>query len=139
MVKGSGSSRQRQSGSSRQRQNQNAPGIDRTTLRIAVLGVLVVAAFVTLFSRLWFLQVLATDQYKALAKENRVRTVYSEPPRGRILDRNGSTLVENKESIAVTIDRETLQRHSLGMPAVSQRLHTSLCRLPMKSANAMRT
>jgi penicillin-binding protein 2 len=85
-------------------------GIDRVTLRIAVLGVLVIAAFVTLFSRLWFLQILATDQYKALAKENRVRTVYSEPPRGRILDRNGEPLVENKESIAVTLDRDILQR-----------------------------
>jgi penicillin-binding protein 2 len=83
------------------------------TLRIAVLGVLVIAAFVTLFSRLWFLQILATDQYRALAKENRVRTVYSEPPRGRILDRHGTPLVVNKESIAVTIDRDTLQRHAL--------------------------
>jgi penicillin-binding protein 2 len=101
MVKGSGSSGQRQN---------SLGGVDRQTLRIAVLGVLVVAAFVTLFSRLWFLQILATDQYQALAKENRVRTVYSEPPRGRILDRNGKPLVVNKESIAVTIDRDTLQR-----------------------------
>jgi penicillin-binding protein 2 len=103
MVKGSGSSPQR----------QTSLGIDRMTLRIAVLGVLVIAAFVTLFSRLWFLQILATDQYRALAKENRVRTVYSEPPRGRILDRNGTPLVVNKESIAVTIDRDTLQRPAL--------------------------
>ncbi|MDP9225976.1 MAG: hypothetical protein M3P18_19490, partial [Actinomycetota bacterium] len=83
------------------------------TLRLAVLGVLVIAAFVTLFSRLWFLQVLATDRYQALAKENRVRTVYSEPPRGRILDRNGKVLVTNKKSLAVTIDRDTLQRPHL--------------------------
>jgi penicillin-binding protein 2 len=94
-------------------QRHNSPGLDRLTVRIAVLGVLVVAAFVTLFSRLWFLQILATDQYQALAKENRVRTVYSEPPRGRILDRNGKPLVVNKVSIAVTMDRATLQRRSL--------------------------
>ena len=103
MVRGKGSSPQR----------QTSLGMDRMTLRIAVLGVLVIAAFVTLFSRLWFLQILATDQYRALAKENRVRTVYSEPPRGRILDRNGTPLVENKESIAVTIDRDTLLRPGL--------------------------
>ncbi|MEA2510289.1 MAG: penicillin-binding protein 2, partial [Actinomycetota bacterium] len=100
-------------GSSSSQPNQTSLGVDRLTLRIAVLGVLVIAAFVTLFSRLWFLQILATDQYRALAKENRVRTVYSEPPRGRILDRNGKPLVQNKESIAVTIDRATLQRRSL--------------------------
>jgi penicillin-binding protein 2 len=100
-------------GSSSSQPNQTSLGVDRLTLRIAVLGVLVIAAFVTLFSRLWFLQVLATDQYRALAKENRVRTVYSEPPRGRILDRNGKPLVQNKESIAVTLDRDVLQRKSV--------------------------
>jgi penicillin-binding protein 2 len=103
MVRGTGSTQQR----------QNALGVDKVTLRLAVLGVLVIAAFVTLFSRLWFLQILATNRYQALAKENRVRTVYSEPPRGRILDRNGKVLVTNQKSLAVTVDRTTLQRPGL--------------------------
>jgi penicillin-binding protein 2 len=86
------------------------PGIDRTKLRLAVLGALVLTAFVILFSRLWFLQVLASDEFQLLAKENRVRRVYSEPPRGRILDRNGVVLVDNRKSLAVTVDRELLDR-----------------------------
>ncbi|HEX2240929.1 MAG TPA: penicillin-binding protein 2 [Actinomycetota bacterium] len=88
-------------------------GVDRVTLRLAVLGVLIVAAFVGLFSRLWFLQVLASEQYEELARENRVRTVQSEPPRGQILDRNGTALVRNRLSLAVTIDRQVVQGRAL--------------------------
>jgi penicillin-binding protein 2 len=81
-------------------------GIDRLTLRLSIFGVLMVAAFVALFSRVWYLQVLESDKYRTLAQENRVRLVHSEPPRGRILDRNGKVLVENRQTFALTIDRE---------------------------------
>jgi len=65
-------------------------------------------AFVALFSRLWYLQVLAAPDYRALAKDNRVRFVKSEPLRGRIIDRNGVVLVENKTATAVTVDRQII-------------------------------
>ncbi|HYY44980.1 MAG TPA: penicillin-binding protein 2, partial [Actinomycetota bacterium] len=94
-------------------QPQNNGGIDGTKLRLAVLGVLVVAAFTALFSRLWFLQVLASDQYRTLAKENSVRLVYSEPPRGRILTSDHMVLVDNRQSLTVTIDRQTLTKPRL--------------------------
>jgi penicillin-binding protein 2 len=71
--------------------------------------VFVIAAFVALFSRVWFLQVLASDDFRALAKENRVRIVQSEPERGRILDRNGFVLVDNRYTPSVTVDREILE------------------------------
>ena len=85
-------------------------GIDRTTLRLAVFGICIVVAFVALFSRLWFLQVLAAPEYRELAKENRVRFVKSEPLRGRIIDRNGVVLVENEIATAVTIDRQIIDQ-----------------------------
>lgn len=84
------------------------PNLDKTTLRLAIFGIMLVAAFVALFSRLWFLQVLAADQYRDLAKNNRVRLLHSEPERGRILDRNGEVIVENRPSNAVTVDRQIL-------------------------------
>ena len=88
--------------------NQTTGGIDRMVLRLAVLGVLVVAAFVALFSRLWFLQVLASEEYERFAQENRVRFVYSEPSRGRILDRDGRVLVNNRLSLSATIDKQVV-------------------------------
>lgn len=83
-------------------------GIDRTVLRLAIFGICIMVAFVALFSRLWFLQVLAAPEYRELAKENRVRIVKSEPLRGRIIDRNGVVLVENATATAVTVDRQVI-------------------------------
>jgi penicillin-binding protein 2 len=89
--------------------SNGAPGtVDRTMVRLALLGLVIVAMFVALFSRLWFLQVLASEDYRELAKENRVRKIYSEPERGRILDRNGVVLVENRLSLAITVDRQVI-------------------------------
>ena len=97
------------------------PSVDRVKLRLAVLGVLVLAIFGALFSRLWFLQVLAADDFQVLANENRVRRIESEPPRGRILDRNGIPLVDNRQSRALTLDREVLEQ-PVRKQAVLQRL-----------------
>lgn len=88
-------------------------GIDRTKLRLAVLGILVVATFVALFSRLWFLQVLASDDFRVLAARNRVRIIRSEPHRGRVLDRNGKILIDNRSSLVVTIEQGTIDQPRL--------------------------
>jgi penicillin-binding protein 2 len=83
--------------------NQDSP-----RLRLSVLGVVVFALFASLFARLWYLQVMATDEFQVAAQSNRTRTVPVEAPRGRILDRNGKVLVDNRISVQVTIDRSVL-------------------------------
>ena len=105
-------------------------GIDRVKLRLAVLAIVVVAAFVALFSRLWFLQVLASTTYEDLAQENRVRFVHSEPSRGRILDRNGRVLVRNRKSLSVTIDRQVVEPGSRLQFVVIHRL-SELLNVPL--------
>jgi penicillin-binding protein 2 len=70
-----------------------------------VLAGLVVFMFAALTTRLWFLQVLATDQFVQEANQNQVRLVPLEPLRGEIRDRNGHLLVGNRASTVVTIDR----------------------------------
>ncbi|MGH2906001.1 MAG: penicillin-binding protein 2 [Solirubrobacterales bacterium] len=77
----------------------------RSSLRIAMLGVVALALFAIVFFRLWFLQVLSGDKYLAQANENRVRDVRVEAPRGQILDRNGNVLVENRGSWQVQVDQ----------------------------------
>lgn len=64
-------------------------------LRVAILGFVALAVFAVLFLRLWALQVLAGDKYRAAANDNRVRTLLIDAPRGPILDRSGRTLVTN--------------------------------------------
>ena len=84
--------------------------IDPIKLRLSVLGMIVVALFVGLYSRLWYLQVLDTEEFAAIAKENQVRRIESEPPRGRILTRTGGVIVDNKLSLAVSLERELLEK-----------------------------
>jgi penicillin-binding protein 2 len=80
----------------------------RTRVRLKVLAALVVAMFAVLTTRLWFLQVLASPQFDAQAKDNQVRIVPITPLRGEILDRNGDVLVGRRSSVVVTIDRQEL-------------------------------
>jgi penicillin-binding protein 2 len=105
-------------------------GLDRVKLRLAVMTVLLIAVFVALFSRLWFLQVLASEDYRQLARENRIRVVHSEPDRGRILDRNGKVLVDNRLSLAVTVDRQIVDE-----PEEKRRTVRKLARLLVENGN----
>jgi penicillin-binding protein 2 len=77
----------------------------QASLRIALLGAIVLALFAFVFFRLWFLQVLSGDKYLAEATGNRVRVIRVEAPRGQILDRNGNRLVQNRGSWKVQVDR----------------------------------
>lgn len=81
---------------------------DSQPLRLSILGIVAVALFTALFSRLWFLQVMAVEDYEAVGVSNRTRTIVVEGPRGRILDRNGVVLADNREAVMVTVDRSTL-------------------------------
>ena len=67
----------------------------RLAIRIAVIGVLAVVLFAVLFFRLWALQVISGDDYVQAARDNQIRTFRLQPPRGPILDRNGTPLVTN--------------------------------------------
>lgn len=80
----------------------------RIGLRLKVLAGLVALMFVALTTRLWFLQVLAAEQFRSRANQNAVRLVEEDATRGRILDRDGDVLVGNRPSIVVLIDRQQL-------------------------------
>ena len=78
---------------------------DTPRLRLAIIGIVALSLFAALFARLYFLQVLAAPEYKLQAEANQVRVVSEPAPRGRILDRNGEVLVDNRASNIVAIDR----------------------------------
>lgn len=82
---------------------------DNTRLRLSIVGIVVVSLFAALFARLWYLQVMDTGTFQALATKNRIRTVYEAAPRGRILDRQGRPLVVNRGYQAVTVTRLEVQ------------------------------
>ncbi len=76
-------------------------------LRLSFLALLALLAFAALVARLWFLQVLSSEEFEAQAQSNTVRVIYESAPRGRIFDRSGNVLVDNRESLVVTVDRFT--------------------------------
>src|SRR5690625_3243858 len=82
---------------------------DTQPLRLSILGIVAIALFTTLCSRLWFLQVMAAPEYNEQAVSNRTRTIVVEGPRGRIIDRSGRVLADNRESLVVTVDLNELE------------------------------
>lgn len=78
---------------------------EQPALRVALVGIVVVSMFSALFARLYYLQVLRNTTLEQVFGGPRFREVSYEGIRGRILDRNGQVLVDNRESIVVTIDR----------------------------------
>jgi penicillin-binding protein 2 len=89
-----------------------------TALRVAVIGGLGLVLFGILFFRLWSLQVVTGDRYLAEANDNRTREVTVRAPRGRILDREGNVLVDNRTSMALELDpleipSETAERRKM--------------------------
>jgi len=91
------------------RPEDRVPAISpRLALRIAVLGFVALGLFALIFFRLWYLQVLTGDQYLAEARDNRVRELRIQAPRGEIVDRRDRTLVTNRQATVVSIDPSRL-------------------------------
>jgi penicillin-binding protein 2 len=66
--------------------------------RAMILGGGQFALLSLLVGRMYQLQVLESHRYKMLADENRINMRLLPPPRGRILDRFGSPMAENREN-----------------------------------------
>jgi len=73
------------------------------TRRAALLAGGQVLAIGALAGRMYQLQILEKDRYAVLADENRINLRPLVPPRGRILDRFGVPLAENRQNYRVVI------------------------------------
>jgi penicillin-binding protein 2 len=87
---------------------RKAPITPQLALRVAVMAGIALAMFAIVFFRLWYLQVLSGDKYLTQANDNRVRDIVVPAPRGDVIDRNGTVLVDNRISIAVQIEPQKL-------------------------------
>ncbi len=72
-------------------------------LRVVLLAAIAVCLIGVIIFRLWFLQILSAQQYVAQANDNRLRSVAVLAPRGTILDRSGTVMVDNRPGLAVGI------------------------------------
>jgi penicillin-binding protein 2 len=76
---------------------------NRLNVRTAVLAAVIIAAVAMVLLRLWSLQVLSGDHYRALAQDHGVLDVRVHPPRGEILDRTGKVLVDNRTVMSLEL------------------------------------
>src|SRR4051794_36990049 len=83
---------------------KRAPMSPQLALRVAIIGGVALVMFGVIFFRLWYLQVLSGNHYLAQANSNRVRDIVRQAPRGRIVDRNGRVLVDNRSGYAVVVN-----------------------------------
>ena len=99
---------------------------ERSSLRLAVLGILLGSLLLTMVGRLFFLQVVAADVYTQQASDNRIREVVTPATRGLILDQAGRPLVANRTSLVVSVDRTEIGKQKDDGRAVLTRLAKAL-------------
>ena len=80
---------------------------DRRALvrRIEASRIVVGAVFAILVSSYWYVQILRGEHYYALSESNRIRSVRITAPRGYVLDRHGSILVDNQPGYTLHLYR----------------------------------
>ena len=76
--------------------------------RMRVLAIIGLSMFAALTARLWYLQVMVSEQAVATARSNITRVISVPAPRGRILDINGRVMVGNRTTTVLTMNRHEL-------------------------------
>ena len=103
--------------------NERRPALTpQLAFRVAVIGGIALVMFGVIFFRLWYLQVLSGDDYVQAARENRVRAIKVQAPRGEIVDRHGQELVENRYSLSIKLAPDRLPESTGERREVYERL-----------------
>lgn len=98
--------------------------------KVAVFQYLAVAVFVFLVSGFWKLQVQNPDLYSEAAERNRIKSTPILAPRGKILDRDGRVIVDNKASYSLLLNRDQIKWEHL--PAIAETLQLDYAELTDK-------
>ncbi len=89
--------------------------------KVAVFQYLTVAVFVFLVAGFWKLQVQNPDVYSEAAERNRIKSTPILAARGKILDRDGRVIVDNKASYSLLLNRDQIKWEHL--PAIADAMH----------------
>ena len=77
--------------------------MDNIQRSILLVSIFVIAVFSVLFGRLFYLQVINYQELGSFAASNSIRRIWSQPPRGRMIDKNGMVLVDNQPLYTVKV------------------------------------
>ncbi|NEX13703.1 MAG: penicillin-binding protein 2 [Prosthecochloris sp.] len=77
--------------------------MDKIQHRALTVSLIVIAVFAVLFLRLIYLQVFEYKELGSISAANSLRRIWIQPPRGRMIDRNGSIVVDNQPLYTVKV------------------------------------
>jgi penicillin-binding protein 2 len=103
--------------------------------RLAVASYIIVGMIGVLLLGFWKLQVIDADKYSSMAERNRVRYIPVIAPRGRMLDRDGRVLVDNRPAFSVLLLRDEPTLVEKYLPSISDGLGIPLDDLRDQLAN----
>ncbi len=103
--------------------------------RLAVASYIIVGMIGVLLLGFWKLQVIDADKYSSMAERNRVRYIPVIAPRGRMLDRDGRVLVDNRPAFSVLLLRDEPALVEKYLPGISDGLGIPLDDLREQLAN----
>jgi len=83
---------------------------DPEAMRLRLFAVLITVLLSTLLMTLWRIQVVHAAGYRTSLDRQSMRRVRLPAPRGRILDRNGTVVADNRPSYCIAIYTEELRR-----------------------------
>src|ERR1700719_2623087 len=92
-------------------------------IRLTAAQYIILAIFLVLAYGLWKLQVMQSGYYASAAEKDRIRNVPILAPRGRILDREGRTIVENDPSFSALLLRDSTRDLNADVDLIAQGLH----------------
>ncbi|HUD68076.1 MAG TPA: penicillin-binding protein 2 [Candidatus Sulfotelmatobacter sp.] len=92
-------------------------------LRLTATQYIILAIFLVLAYGLWRLQVMESSYYSLAAEKNRIRNVPVLAPRGKILDREGRTIVDNYPSFTALLMRDSSRDLAGDTDLIAQGLH----------------
>src|SRR5215831_14082257 len=82
-------------------------------LRLQIIYYLAIVLFVALIARLWYLQVMNSQDFAERAEANRIRIIPIPARRGTIFDRKGNVLVTSKSSYNIVLSRADVKDSEL--------------------------
>jgi penicillin-binding protein 2 len=91
--------------------------------RLTAAQYFILAIFLVLAYGLWKLQVMESGYYASAAEKNRIRNVPVLAPRGKILDREGRTIVDNYPSFSALLLRDSSRDLIGDADLIAQGLH----------------
>src|ERR1700716_2711751 len=94
-----------------------------SAIRLTAAQYIILAIFLVLAYGLWRLQVMQSDYYALAAEKNRIRNVPILAPRGKILDREGRTIVDNYPSFSALLLRDSTRDLNADAETISKGLH----------------